>query len=152
MNLSNISSNPKMPKHIALIIDGNGRWATNKSMPRMLGHRAGIEAVKSTIENSEKIGIKELIFFCFSTENWNRPKPEVEGLFDLFREFLKQDIDTYLDKNIKFKLCGERTRIPQDLIKKVEEIEEKTKSCNKMTVCLCINYGGRDDIVQAVYK
>ena len=141
-----------LPKSVAFIIDGNGRWATERSMPRMFGHKAGIDSVIKTIDNSEAIGLKELTFFCFSTENWNRPKQEVDGLFNLFRDFLNKQANEYMHRNIQFKLCGDRLGIPQDIVKKVEELEEKTKNCTKMKVCLCINYGGRSDIVQAVNK
>lgn len=141
-----------LPNCIAFIIDGNGRWAKRRGMPRMFGHSAGIDAVKKTIDNAEKLGIKEILFFCFSTENWNRPKAEVDGLFNLFRKFVFEEADAYLDRNIMFKLCGDRSRIDKDVIEKVEEIEEKTKNCTKMKVGLCINYGGRYDIVQAINK
>ena len=141
-----------LPNCIAFIIDGNGRWAKRRGMPRMLGHSAGIEAVKKTIDNAEELGIKEILFFCFSTENWNRPKAEVEGLFKLFRKFVFEEADEYLNRNIMFRLCGDRSRIDKDIIKKVEEIEEKTKNCTRMKVGLCINYGGRYDIVQAINK
>ena len=141
-----------LPNCVAFIIDGNGRWAKKRGMPRMLGHSAGIEAVKKTIDNAEKLGIKEILFFCFSTENWNRPKEEVDGLFKLFRKFVFEEADKYLNRNIMFKLCGDRSRIDKDIVEKVEEIEEKTKDCTKMKVGLCINYGGRYDIAQAVNK
>ena len=142
----------RLPKCVAFIIDGNGRWATERNMPRMYGHKAGIDAVIETIKNAQEIGLKELIFFCFSTENWNRPKQEVDGLFDLFREYLNNDTNEYSKKNIKFKMCGERKNLPQDIVKKAEELEIKTKDCEDMIVCLCINYGGRNDIVEAVNK
>lgn len=142
----------KLPKSVAFIIDGNGRWANQRSMPRMYGHKAGIDAVKNTIKTAQKIGLKEVIFFCFSTENWNRPKKEVDGLFDLFRDFLNKEASNYIDNNIKFKLCGNRQQIPDDIVKKVIELEEQTKQATDMTVCLCVNYGGRNDIVQAVNK
>ena len=142
----------RLPKCVAFIIDGNGRWATKKSMPRMIGHKAGIEAVKTTITEAQNIGIKELIFFCFSTENWNRPKPEVDGLFALFREYLNNGFEQFLKSGCKFKLCGERDGLPDDVRKKAEQLEMQTINSNKMTVCFCINYGGRSDILQAVNK
>ena len=142
----------KLPKCVAFIIDGNGRWAKKRGMPRMLGHSAGIETVKKTIDSAEKLGIKEVLFYCFSTENWNRPKQEVDGLFELFRKFVNKDANEYLGRNFKFVLLGDRTRIPSDIIEKVEEIEQKTNDCTKLKVGLCINYGGRLDIVNAVNK
>ena len=142
----------RLPNCVAFIIDGNGRWATKRGMPRMYGHRAGIDAVKETIRCAEEIGLKELIFFCFSTENWNRPKQEVDGLFGLFREYLNKDASEFTQRGIRFKLCGIRNSLAPDIVQKAEEIEQKTKDCTKMTVCLCINYGGRSDIIQAVNK
>ena len=141
-----------LPNCIAFIIDGNGRWAKKRGMPRMLGHSAGIDTVKKTIDNAEKIGIKEVLFYCFSTENWNRPQKEVDGLFELFRKFVNKDAEEYLNRNFKFVLLGDRTRIPSDIVEKVEQIEQKTKDCNKLKVGLCINYGGRLDIVNATNK
>lgn len=140
----------RLPNCVAFVIDGNGRWAKKRGLPRMLGHKAGIDVVKQTIQNCEDIGIKEVLFFCFSTENWNRPKPEVDGLFNLFREFMNTEAEKYYDKNIMFKMIGERTKVPSDIIKKVEVLEQKTANCTKMKVGLCINYGGRYDVVQAV--
>ena len=139
-----------LPNCVAFIIDGNGRWAKKRGMPRMLGHRAGIDAVKKTIDNAETMGLKQVLFYCFSTENWNRPKPEVDGLFELFRNFVNNEAEQYLNRNIMFQLIGDRSRIPQDILQKVEEIEEKTKKCTKMKVGLCINYGGKFDILNAV--
>ena len=140
----------KLPKSVAFIIDGNGRWAKKRGMPRLFGHRAGIKAVESTIKNARKLGIKELIFFCFSTENWNRPEAEVDGLFELFREHLKNNI--YKKENIKFVFCGKKDGLPHDVVIMADELQEGTKNCDGMTVCLCINYGGRYDIVQAVNR
>lgn len=142
----------RLPKCVAFIIDGNGRWATKKSMPRMFGHKAGIEAVKTTITEAQNLGIKEVMFFCFSTENWNRPKPEVEGLFTLFREYLNKGFEQFAKSGLKFRLCGDREGLPADVRQKAEELENQTKNCDKMTVCFCINYGGRSDILQAVNK
>lgn len=140
----------KLPHHIAFIIDGNGRWAKKRGMPRMFGHRAGIEAVKNTINYCLDIGIKETTFFCFSTENWNRPKEEIDGLFNLFREFGTKNTEEFIKKDIKIIVIGNRENIPQDVVKIMEELEEKTKNCTALKVCICINYGGRYDIVNAV--
>ena len=141
-----------LPNCVAFIIDGNGRWAKKRGMPRMLGHSAGIEAVKATIENAEQLGIREVLFYCFSTENWNRPKQEVDGLFELFRKFVNNDAENYLNRNFKFVLLGDKSKIPADIVAKVDEIEQKTKDCSKLKIGLCINYGGRLDIVNATNK
>lgn len=140
----------RLPECVAFIIDGNGRWAQKRGLPRMLGHRAGIDAVKKTIDYAEEIGLKQILFYCFSTENWNRPKQEVDGLFELFREFVNKQAEEYLNRGFMFKLVGDKSKIPQDIVEKVEEIEEKTKDCQKMKVGLCINYGGKFDIINAV--
>ena len=145
----NIDMN-NLPECVAFIIDGNGRWAQKRGLPRMLGHRAGIDAVKKIIDSAESLGLKQIMFYCFSTENWNRPKREVDGLFDLFREFVFNEADKYTKRNFMFKLVGDKSKIPSDIIDKVEEIEEKTKDCTKMKVGLCINYGGKFDILNAV--
>ena len=146
----NVVDKTRLPGCVAFIIDGNGRWAKKRGMPRLLGHRAGIKAVEKTIENAKEMGLKQLIFFCFATENGKRPKTEVDGLFDLFREHLNKN--DYQNKNIKFKLCGKRDDLPKDILEKAEMLEQSTEVCDGMTVCLCINYGGRHDIVQAVNK
>lgn len=140
----------KLPNCVAFIIDGNGRWAKKRGMPRMLGHQAGIDAVKKTIDDAEILGLKEIIFYCFSTENWNRPKEEVDGLFNLFRKFANEEASSYENRNFKFCLIGDRSRIPTDILEKIEEIEKNTENCTKMKVGICINYGGRNDIVNAV--
>ena len=141
-----------LPNCVAFIIDGNGRWAKKRGMTRMLGHSAGIDTVKKTIDNAENLGIKEVLFYCFSTENWNRPKPEVDGLFELFRKFVNKDAESYLNRDFKFVLLGDRSKIPSDIVQKVEDIEQKTKDCQKLKVGLCINYGGRLDIVNATNR
>lgn len=141
-----------LPYSVAFIIDGNGRWAKKRGMPRLFGHRAGIKAVEKTIDNAEKMGLKQVSFFCFSTENWNRPKDEVDGLFKLFRDFLKTHAKQYKQRDIRFVFCGSRDKIEQDILDMIDNLQKETKDCKKMTVCLCINYGGRFDIVQAVNK
>ena len=148
-NKNNIDKN-NLPNCIAFIIDGNGRWAKKKGMPRMYGHRFGIERVKDTIKFCDELKIKEIMFYCFSTENWNRPKPEVDGLFELFRDFVFNEAQKYFDKNIKFVLIGDKTKIPNDILKQSEIVEQKTKDCTGLKVGLCINYGGRFDILNAV--
>lgn len=140
----------KLPNCVAFIIDGNGRWAKKRGMPRMFGHKAGIDAVRDTIENAHKLGIKELIFYCFSTENWNRPKEEVDGLFKLFREFINRDAESYVARGFKISLLGDMSKIPQDIIEKAKIIESKPIDNLEMKVGICVNYGGRNDIVHAV--
>lgn len=140
----------KLPYHIAFIIDGNGRWAKLRGLPRTAGHRQGVVAVKNTINNCYDLGIKEVSFFCFSTENWNRPKDEIDALFGMLRDFINDDIMPYKEKGIKFIVSGDISKLPADLVTAIENAVEKTKECQKMLVNLCINYGGRFDILRAV--
>ena len=140
----------KLPCHIAFIIDGNGRWAKKRGMPRTIGHKVGVQKVKETIQNCYELGIKELSFFCFSTENWNRPKQEIDTIFDLLRDYIKSDLEPSKQKGIKFMFSGDMSMLPEDLQKAVDDAINSTKDCNKMTVNMCINYGGRLDILRAV--
>ena len=140
----------KLPYHIAFIIDGNGRWAKLRGLPRTAGHRQGVVAVKDTINNCYDLGIKEVSFFCFSTENWNRPKDEIDALFGMLRDFINDDIMPYKEKGIKFIVSGDIAKLPADLVSAIENAVKKTKDCQRMLVNLCINYGGRFDILRAV--
>lgn len=139
-----------LPKHIAFIIDGNGRWAKKIGMPRTYGHKIGVDAVANTIENCLELGIKQVSFYCFSTENWNRPKQEIDTIFDLMREYIKKNADTYTQKGVKMYVSGDISKLPEDLICEIEKIVENTKNCTKMMVNICLNYGGRAEIIRAV--
>lgn len=140
----------KLPIHIGFIIDGNGRWAQKRGLSRTFGHKQGIVAVKNTIQNCYDFGIKEISFFCFSTENWNRPQDEVDALFGMFHNFVQDDLDDYNQKGIKIMHSGDKSRLPQDLQDAIVSAENKTKNNTKMIVNICLNYGGRDDILHAV--
>lgn len=140
----------KLPYHIAFIIDGNGRWAKEKGMPRTYGHKVGVEAVKNTVNNCLEIGIKQLSFYCFSTENWNRPKDEIDAIFDLMKDYLEKFADEYVNKGIKLYVSGDITKLPTDLQEKIVNIVDKTKDNDNMMVNICLNYGGRAEIVRAV--
>ena len=140
----------KLPNHIAFIIDGNGRWAKKRGLPRSFGHKAGIVTCKSTIVECLNLGIKYVSIYGFSTENWNRPKDEIETLFNLFREFIKNDLHEVLKEDVKFIVSGDYKAFPNDLVETIEECLNKTKNNSKMILNLCINYGGRPEIVRAV--
>lgn len=140
----------RLPLHIGFIIDGNGRWAAKRGLSRTMGHRQGVLAVKETIQNCYDLGIKEISFFCFSTENWNRPKEEVDALFDMLREFVNEDIEPYNNQGIKIIHSGNVLMLPQDLQDAIQNAVNLTKQNHKMIVNICINYGGRDDILHAV--
>lgn len=139
----------RMPTHIAFIMDGNGRYATSRGMPRTFGHRQGLEALKKVIEESYNLGIKVLSFFMFSTENWKRPKEEVDYIFSLANEFKKDAKDDYIEKGIKVVTMGDLTKLPKDLQENLAELVNETKYNNKMIINLGLNYGGRDEIIGA---
>lgn len=139
-----------LPKHIGFIIDGNGRWAKERGLTRSMGHKAGMLALKEAIKNSFELGIKFVSIYGFSTENWNRPKDEVNFLFNLFREFIKSDFNEIEGKNARLNIMGDYTKFPDDLVKEIEKALEETKNNDGFVLNLGINYGGRDEIVRAV--
>ena len=141
--------NLKIPNHVAIILDGNGRWATMRGLPRTIGHKAGIEAVKRTVDGASELGIKVLSFFAFSTENWKRDKSEIDAIFEILRNYLKENEEEYLSKNLKLVTMGDISKLPEDIYKKFEELKEKTKSNTGMIVNIGLNYGGRDELVRA---
>lgn len=140
----------KLPKHIAFIIDGNGRWAKRRGLPRMFGHRAGIETLKENIVECRNLGIDVVSVFGFSTENWNRPQPELDGLFNLFEEFFKNETIDFMGLGIKVRIMGDYTKFPQYLVDNAKALIERTKNNDKMVLNMGINYGGHDDILHAV--
>ena len=140
----------KLPVHIGFILDGNGRWAKKRGLNRTIGHAKGVESVAKTIENCVNLGIKYMSFYTFSTENWKRPKEEVDTIFELLREYLKKDFQEYENNNIRLVTSGDITKLPKDVLEEIEKIKEKTKHCNDFVVNIAINYGGRDEIVKAV--
>lgn len=139
-----------LPKHIAIIMDGNGRWAKKRGLLRTFGHKAGTENVKTIIRFCSDIGIQELTLFAFSTENWKRPSDEVGFLMNLLLEFLKREIDELHEKNARLNALGDLNRLPEELIKAIIAAEEKTKGNTGLKVNIAINYGSRAEIVNAV--
>jgi undecaprenyl diphosphate synthase len=139
-----------IPKHIAIIMDGNGRWAKEKNLNRTAGHEQGAVIVKNITEHCAKIGIKYLSLYAFSTENWNRPKLEVEFLMKLLQRYLKNQRQTYIKHNIKFKAIGDISKFSTSLQNTIKEIENITSSHTTMTQILALNYGSKDEIVRAV--
>ena len=142
----------RLPRHIAIIMDGNGRWAKRRGLTRNMGHKAGFENVKKIVEHAYELGIKFLTFFTFSTENWKRPQAEIDGIFDLVRNHFKNEdeVNKLIDNGIRVTTMGDITKLPEDLYKKLLEVKEKTQDGNKLTLNLAINYGGRDEILRAV--
>lgn len=142
--------NSKLPSHVAIIIDGNGRWATKRGLPRTIGHKEGMKTVEKTLDLFIKYNIKFASLFAFSTENWKRDKEEVNGIFDIVRDYLNSSQEEFIKKGIQLRTMGDLTKFPKDLVKSIEEIKEKTKNNDKLILNLALNYGGRADIVHAV--
>jgi undecaprenyl diphosphate synthase len=144
--------NNSLPKHIAIIMDGNGRWAKEKRLPRTAGHREGIERVREIVRVARELGIKVVTFFAFSTENWNRPKREVNMLMRYLGNFLDREIKKMDNDNVKFMVIGGGDPIPEYLQKKIKEGELKTQNNTGLVVVLALNYGARQEIVAAAKK
>ena len=139
-----------LPNHIAIILDGNGRWAQKKGLPRNLGHRQGVETLIKISRYCSEIGIKHLTVFAFSTENWNRPKEEVDYLMNLLEEYFN-GLDKKLRKrNIKLKVIGEKTNLSDKLINIINEVQDKSKNNTGMILNIAFNYGSKDEIINAV--
>ncbi len=138
----------KLPVHIGFIMDGNGRWAQKRGLPRKMGHREGAETFKKIVQYCKKIGIKYVTFYAFSTENWKRPKDEVDELMRLFNNYMDEVIK-YTKENIRLVFLGNKTPFGAEMAAKMTDIEEKSKQFDGLTLMLAMNYGGRDDIVYA---
>ena len=140
----------RLPKHIAIIMDGNGRWAKQKGMLRAIGHENGTKSVRETVEASAELGIKNLTLYAFSTENWNRPKLEVQTLMKLLVSSLKKEIKTLQDNNIKLSAIGNLNTLPKKVYKELHEVIENTKNNHRMTLTLALSYGSREEIINTV--
>ena len=142
----------KMPKHVAMILDGNGRWAKKRSKPRTFGHRKGAYNVRDIAIECQNLGIEYITLFCFSTENWNRPKDEVNYLMNQPIRYYKKYKEKLWNSNYRIKFIGRRDRIPSSMKEIMNELEEKTKNHTGLTITLCIDYGSFDEITTAVKK
>ncbi|MEG2677222.1 MAG: isoprenyl transferase [Oscillospiraceae bacterium] len=142
------SAEIKIPRHIGIIMDGNGRWAQKKFLPRTAGHTKGAEVFQKITRHCEKIGVKALTVYAFSTENWSRPKQEVDSIMNLLRKYLK-DAFGFKGENIKINFIGERTRLAQDILEQMENIENTSKNNTGLILNVALNYGGRDEIIHA---
>lgn len=141
-----------MPQHIAIIMDGNGRWAKERGLKRTSGHEEGAKVVREITIHCNAIGVKFLTLYAFSTENWSRPKLEVEFLMRLLDRYLKQELTVYLNNNVRFKAIGDLSQFSNSLQKTIYKTEKETASCTGLTQVLALNYGSRDEIVRAVRK
>lgn len=141
-----------LPLHIALIMDGNGRWAKSHNRPRDYGHQQGAKALETVSLYADKIGLSHMTVYAFSTENWNRPADEVKGLMNLLRRYLKRNIKDAKKDNLKIRVIGDRLGLPDDIQKLIMELEETTKDKNGMNLNIALNYGGRDEILRGIKK
>ncbi len=148
-NLTDIKSN-NLPKHVAIIMDGNGRWAKQQGKPRVFGHRNGVKSVQEIVEAAAEIGINTLTLYTFSTENWNRPKQEVDVLMGLLVSSLKKELKTLTKNNIKLQTIGKIDQLPEKVVNELKEVIEKTKNNTRLTLNLALNYGAREEIVNAI--
>ena len=140
----------KLPKHLAIIMDGNGRWAKQKGMLRTFGHENGTKSVKNVVEASAELGVEHLTLYAFSTENWNRPKLEVQTLMKLLISSLKKEIKTMQDNNIKLSAIGNLQTLPKKVYKELFDVIDATKHNNRMTLTLALSYGSREELLNTV--
>jgi undecaprenyl diphosphate synthase len=142
----------KLPHHLAIIMDGNGRWAARRSLDRMAGHQKGAESVRAVVRASREIGIPYLTLFAFSSENWSRPREEVEALMILLKNYLESELQEMLDNNIRLRAIGDLPRLPKEVLTTLDQSVGKTAAATGMILTLALSYGGRDDILQAVRR
>ena len=140
------------PDHVAIIMDGNGRWAKSRNLPRAVGHERGVEALRRTVEAAQDVGLKNLTVYSFSTENWRRPVSEVNALFGLLKAYVKRDLDRLAREGVRVRILGTRKGLPDDIRKLVDRAEARTEANSKFNLCIAFNYGGREEIVRAVQK
>ena len=142
-----------LPEHIGVIMDGNGRWAKQRGLERSAGHKAGADVFRKICDYAAEIGIKYITFYAFSTENWKRPAGEVSAIMDLFRDYLfeaQEREEENIAKGMKIRYIGDRTALPEDIVKLIEQLENQSADKTAITVNLAVNYGGRDEILNAV--
>jgi len=142
----------KLPVHVAIIMDGNGRWAQQRGMPRVEGHRRGVKTVRSTIEECCRLGIRQLTLYCLSIENWKRPKTELEFLMTLLKKYLIDERPEIMEQNIRFTTIGRREGLSAGVLREMDESIRISRDNTGMTLCLAINYGARTELVDAVRR
>jgi len=140
------------PLHIAIIMDGNGRWAQARHRPRVFGHQAGVKTVRRIVEDAADLGIKHLTLYSFSTENWTRPKAEIAALFALLRQYVEDDLETLNENNVRIRILGSRKGLKPDLLELIDRVEQRTKNNSEFNLNIAFNYGGRDEILRAVAR
>jgi len=140
------------PQHIAIIMDGNGRWATKRGLPRIAGHKRGLNSVRKVTREAKALGVKYLTLFAFSTENWLRPREEVHGLMDLFRFYMRRECKTLVAEGVRIRFIGDPSEMPKDIQKLMVEAEDLTADGDVMTLVVALNYGSRAEIVRAAAR
>ena len=141
-----------LPKHVAIIMDGNGRWASKRLLPREAGHVAGVAAVRETVRAAVDMGLENLTLFAFSSENWKRPKTEVGALMGLFRAYFRSDMDELVERNVRMRIIGHRGRVASDIQQMIQDSESRTAKNTGMNLTFAFDYGGKEEIVAAVQE
>ena len=142
------TQNPTVPRHIAIIMDGNGRWAKQRGLPRTAGHKQGAKVLETICDYCRKIGVEYVTLYAFSTENWRRPQNEVDTIMDLLRSYLKEAAKQ-VARNVRLRFLGDRTPLAEDLRRMIAKVEADSEKNTGITVCIALNYGGRDELVHA---
>ena len=146
------NTNENNLEHVAIIMDGNGRWAQNKGRPRLFGHQAGARRVREIVESCPDLGIKYLTMFAFSTENWKRTQIEVSGLMKLFKRYIYKETKPLIDAGVRVRFIGDRVRLEASLVKLMDQLENMTKENTEVNLTIAINYGGRDEVSRAAKR
>jgi undecaprenyl diphosphate synthase len=142
----------QLPRHVAIIMDGNGRWAQARGLPRIMGHRRGIASVRAVVEEGCRLGLDQLTLYCLSVENWKRPPRELQFLMRLLRHFLKMERDELMEQNVRLTMIGRRDGLPPDVLRELDRTARLTAGNTGMTLCLAVNYGGRTEIADAARR
>jgi undecaprenyl diphosphate synthase len=145
-------SNGDVPNHVAIIMDGNGRWAAARHLPRIMGHRAGVAAVRETVRAASRLGIRHLTLFGFSSENWKRPAAEVSDLMGLLRMYIRSDLDELHAAGVEIRIIGARERLEPDIVRLIDEVQSRTAGNPNLKLTIAFNYGGQDEILDAVRR
>ena len=142
----------RVPQHIAIIMDGNGRWAKSRFLPRVAGHKAGVETIRTVLRECKRLNVKHVTLYAFSTENWKRSQEEVSTLMGILRWYLKDCVKKSMKNNVRCRVIGRKEELSPDIVQSIENLEEKTKNNTGLNFTIAINYGGRDEITRAVKK
>jgi undecaprenyl diphosphate synthase len=139
----------EMPRHVAIIMDGNGRWAKKRMVPRAMGHKRGVETVRNIVRAAGELGLETLSLYAFSSENWKRPEEEINDLMALMRDFIKSDLDTFAENDVRLKIIGDYKALSPDIVEMLEESIARTSKNSRTTLAVALNYGSQDEIVRA---